>query len=69
MQPPLLPPPKSLKPIPDDELAAILTAAIRDGRGGRMTREAALFLAGVCAEHLVEQIGLTNLTVVRRARG
>jgi hypothetical protein len=69
MQPLLLPPPNPPEPIPEDELAAILTAAIRDGRGGRMTREAALFLAGVSAEHLVERIGLAGLTVVRRADG
>ena len=64
-----MPPPKSLEPISEEELAAILTVAIRDGRGGRMTREAALFLAGVCAEYLVEQMGLAGLTVVRRADG
>jgi hypothetical protein len=34
-----------------------------------MTREAALFLAGVCAEYLVEQLGFAGLAVVRRASG
>jgi hypothetical protein len=69
MQPPLIPPLDPPEPIPDAELAAVLAAAIRDGRGGRMTRESALFLAGVCADYLVEQIALAGLVVVRRAGG
>jgi hypothetical protein len=37
------------EPVPDDELASILMAAIIDGKGGGTTREAEVFLAGVCA--------------------
>ena len=50
----------------DDELAAILTAAILDGRGGSMTRDASMFLAGVCADYLVDRLALAG--VVRHVR-
>jgi hypothetical protein len=32
-----------------------------------MTRESALFLAGVCADYLVARIAVAGLVVVRRA--
>jgi hypothetical protein len=58
------PPPE---PLPDAELAAILAAAILDGRGGSMTRDASLFLASVCADYLVDRLALAGLVVVRAA--
>jgi hypothetical protein len=55
------------EPIPDDELAAILAAAILDGRGGSMTRDASMFLASVCADYLVDRLALAGVVAVRRA--
>jgi hypothetical protein len=66
MQPPALPRVEPPEPVSDEELAAVLTAAIRDGKGGRMTREAEMFLAGVCADFLAERMVLAGLVVVRR---
>lgn len=54
------------EPIPDDELAAILAAAILDGRDGRMTRDAEGYLAGVCAEYLVDRLALAGVLAVRK---
>jgi hypothetical protein len=56
------PPPE---PIPDAELAAILAAAILDGRGGSMTRDASMFLASVCADYLVDRLALAGVVAVR----
>ena len=44
---------------------AVLTAAICDGKAGTMTRDAEMFLAGVCAEFLVERMALTGFVVCR----
>jgi hypothetical protein len=52
--------------VPDAEVAAVLTAAICDGRAGTMTREAEMFLAGACAAFLVDRMALAGLVVVRR---
>ena len=56
-----------LEPIPDTDVAAVLAAAIRDGKGGTMSREAGMYLAGVCAEFLVERMALAGLVVMRHS--
>lgn len=43
----------------------MLTEAIRLSTGGQMTRNAELFLAGVCAKHLSEQLSLAAFVVMR----
>jgi hypothetical protein len=63
---PLFPEIDRSEPVPEAELAAILAAAILDGKGGRMTRDAEVFLAGVCAEFLVDRLALAGVEVVRR---
>jgi hypothetical protein len=67
MDAPALPP--YLEVVTEDELAAVLAGAIRDGRAGTMTREAELFLAGVSAVFLVDRLALAGLVVVRRLDG
>ena len=52
------------EPVPDEELAAILTAALRSG-GGRITRELSCDLAGIAAEHLVDRLTLAGVRAVR----
>jgi hypothetical protein len=59
--------PSPFEPVSDDELAAALAAAIRDGKRGTMTHEAEVFLATVCAEFLVERMAQAGLVVMRRA--
>ena len=49
-----------------EEVEAKLTEAIRSSAGGQMTRNAEVFLAGVCAKHLREQLALAGLVVMRR---
>jgi hypothetical protein len=56
-----------LQPVSDAELAAVLAAAIRDGKSGTMTRGAEIFLATVRAEFLVERIVAAGLVVMRPA--
>ena len=57
-----------LNPLQEDELAAILAAAILDGRGGCMSRDAEGYLAGVCARYLVDRLALAGVVAVRNAR-
>jgi hypothetical protein len=66
MQPSLFPGLERLEPVSDEELAAILAYALKDGKGGRMTREAEVHLLGVCAEFLVDKLAAAGLEVVRR---
>jgi hypothetical protein len=54
--------------IPEEELAAIIAAAILDGKGGRMSRDAEGYLAGVCAEYLVDRLALAGVVAVRDTR-
>ena len=63
-----LPPQLPAQPeaVTDEELAAVLAAAIRDGKAGTMTREAAVYLAGVSADFLVDRLALAGFAVVRR---
>ncbi len=50
--------------VPDDELAAILTAALRAG-GGRINRALSCDLACIAAEHLVDRLTLAGVRAVR----
>ncbi len=51
------------------EIVAILTDAIRQGGGGRMSRVADSYLAGLCAEHLAERLALAGVVCMVRAAG
>jgi hypothetical protein len=55
-------------PISDAELEAVLTAALRCS-GGQLTRPTECWMATVAARHLVDQLALAGLTVVRFAEG
>jgi hypothetical protein len=50
----------------DEEIAAILRQSI--AAAGRLSRQADLFLAGVCAEHLVDSLRAAGLVVSRPAQ-
>ena len=52
-------------PVPDGEVAGVLAVILRNGAGGTITQEAACFMATICAEHLVDQLGLAGYVVVR----
>jgi hypothetical protein len=52
------------EPIDDFELEAVLTAALRCS-GGQLTRPTECWMATVAARHLVDQLSLAGLTVVR----
>jgi hypothetical protein len=49
----------------DEEIAAVLRQTIA---AGRLSRHADVFLAGVCAEHLVDGLRAAGLLVVRPVR-
>ena len=48
----------------DEELTAVLEAALRSG-GGRITRALSCHLAGIAAEHLVDKMKVAGLRAVR----
>jgi hypothetical protein len=48
-----------------DELVAVFRGAI--SRGGRLSRMADMYLNAVCAEHLVHELRVAGLEVVRAA--
>ena len=52
-----------LAPLSNDQLVTELAKAIRSG--GRLTREADLYLAGVCAAHVAERLAIAGLVVMR----
>jgi hypothetical protein len=52
------------EPVPDAEVEAVLTAALRSS-GGQITRPTECFMATVAARHLVERLALEGLRVVR----
>jgi hypothetical protein len=54
----------SPEPVPDDELEAVLAAALRSS-GGRLTRPTDCFMATAVARHLVDRMALAGLRVVR----
>ena len=56
--------PETYQTLSDEEIAAVLRQAIV--RSGRLPRSADLYLAGVCAEHLVDELRTASLDVVRR---
>ena len=56
--------PETYQTLSDEEIAAVLRQAIM--RSGRLPRSADLYLAGVCAEHLVDELRTAGLDVVRR---
>jgi hypothetical protein len=51
--------------VTDEELVAVVRGAI--SRGGRLSRTADLYLNAVCAEHLVHELRVAGLAVVRPA--
>ena len=55
-----------LEPIDFEEVEAELARAIQSSAGGQMTRHAEVFLAGVCAKHLTEQLALAGFVFMRR---
>jgi hypothetical protein len=50
----------------DEEIAAVLRQTIAEA--GRLSRHADVFLAGVCAEHLVDGLRAAGLLVIRPVR-
>ncbi len=50
--------------VPDEEVEAVLAAALRSS-GGQMTRQTECFMAGAAARHLVDRLALAGLHVVR----
>ena len=50
--------------VPDDEVEAVLAAALRSS-GGRLTRPAECFMAAAAARHLVDRLALAGFGVVR----
>ena len=50
----------------DEEIAAVLRQSIAGA--GRLSRQADVFLAGVCAEHLVDGLRAEGLLVIRPAQ-
>jgi hypothetical protein len=56
----------SPEPVSDAELEAVLTAALR-ASGGQITRQTECFMATAVASHLVNQLALAGLRVVRFA--
>ncbi len=57
--------PDPIIPVSDGEVADALAVILRNGAGGTITQEAACFMATICAEHLVDQLGLAGYVVVR----
>ena len=56
------------EPVSDTELEGVLTAALRTS-GGQLTRPTECWMATVAARHLVDQLALAGLTVVRFGAG
>ena len=56
--------PSPYQPVAEDEVARVLTAAI--SRSGRLPRMADLHLSTICAEHLLDELSLAGLAVVKR---
>ena len=54
----------SPEPVPDAELEAVLSAALRSS-GGQITRSTECFMATAAARHLVDRLALAGLHVVR----
>ena len=54
------------EPATSEQIEAALTEAIRSSAGGQMTRNVEVFLAGVCAKLLSDQLALAGFVVMRR---
>jgi hypothetical protein len=52
------------EPVPDAEVEAVLAAALRSS-AGQISRATACFMATTAARHLVDQLALAGLRVVR----
>jgi hypothetical protein len=55
--------PETVRAATDEEVMAAFRIAL--SRGGRLNRMADLYLASVCAEHLVDQLHIAGLRVVK----
>jgi hypothetical protein len=55
--------PQPYEELSDDEIADIMRRSIADA--GRLPRHADVFLAGICAEHLVDGLRAAGLLVVQ----
>ena len=62
-----MPDQSALRAASDEEIAALIAAALRDSGGGRLTREADGYLAGVCAERLHERLLAAGVVFLLRA--
>jgi hypothetical protein len=49
-----------------EDVEAALAEAIRSSAGGQMTRNAEVFLAGICAKHLTDKLALAGFVFMRR---
>jgi hypothetical protein len=58
--------PDPYEPVAWSEVEASLAEAIRSSGGGQMTRYAGVFLTGVCAKHLTDQVALAGFVVMQR---
>jgi hypothetical protein len=54
------------EPVAWEEVEALVAEAIRSTAGGQMTRNAEVFLAGVCATHLTDKLALAGFVLMRR---
>jgi hypothetical protein len=57
--------PETLRAATDEEVVAAFRIAL--SRGGHLPRFADLYLSTVCAEHLLDQLHMAGLRVVRDA--
>lgn len=56
------------EPVPDPEVEAVLAEALRGASGG-VSRSVACYMASTSARHLVDQLALAGLSVVRYRTG
>ena len=54
----------SPEPVPDEEVEAVLAAALRSS-SGQITRPTECFMATTAARHLVDRLALAGLSIVR----
>lgn len=59
--------PEASDPVPDEEVIETLRRAL--ARSGRLSRSAEMFLCGLCAEYLVDELHGAGLRVVRASAG
>jgi hypothetical protein len=56
------------EPVPDPEIEAVLAEALR-GASGSLSRSVACYMASMAARHLVNQLALAGMAVVRYPQG